>query len=214
MQYINKVAIADHLAAFHNTLASSFLSTTMASLLSSIIHSIYPGGSHKNITFDGPPSADGSPVATRIDFSKYPGLEEYAGTYALVIDNAFTVEECENLVQEAEASTTKGWEVAQINVGGDRQITNTSYRNSGRIMWDSHDTAGYILDRIRPYLADVELLDGKDEFGHTVLGYRGRGLRETSKWQLTTLNERLRFLKYEKGQYFKRMSLIEGFFST
>lgn len=88
--------------------------------------------------------------------------------------------------------------VAQINGGGDFQYTDTSYRNSSRIMLDDHELAAWILEKLRPYIADIEKEDGE-------IHQRYSRSRENT-WppvRLSRLNERLRFLKYGPGQFFK-----------
>ncbi|KAJ3040913.1 hypothetical protein HDV00_010124 [Rhizophlyctis rosea] len=129
------------------------------------------------------------PTVTRIDFAATP-LPEYDGHYAIVIDYLFTSHECADLLSRAEASGE--WEQAQINIGGGKQQTMADYRNSERIMWDSPETAEWILERVRPFMGNVE--------EWTVESAK----KGTSEWVVTRLNERLRFLKYGAGQYFKK----------
>ena len=57
-------------------------------------------------------------------------------------------------------------------------------RNSGRCMFDSPRLADQIFDRLRPFLP-AHKRDG-----------------DGAEWRLVGLNERLRFLRYDPGQYF------------
>ena len=57
-------------------------------------------------------------------------------------------------------------------------------RNSGRCMFDSPRLADQIFDRLRPFLP-AHKRDG-----------------DGAEWRLVGLNERLRFLRYDPGQFF------------
>ncbi|KAJ3054912.1 hypothetical protein HK097_000377 [Rhizophlyctis rosea] len=171
------------------------------------------------------------PIPTLINFATSP-LPEYSSHYALVIDNLFTPEECACLLADAEREGGD-WEEAQVNVGGGKQMTMSDYRNSERIMWDSEEKAGWIMERVRPYLglgcgtgSPCFVNGGKGGGGGVVAdgghdgtsggenGGEGKGgieewISESAKkgkteWVVTRLNERLRFLRYGPGQYFKK----------
>lgn len=144
------------------------------------------------------PPADGKPVAHRINFEgvRFP---EYSDKYAMVIDNVFTPEDCKKLLDAAEASAS--WEVAKIN-GGPReedQFIDTTYRNSQRIMLDDFELADWILGKLRPFLGDIEKVSGQKFALYSRKKYKDVGSAEISRF-----NERLRFLKYTKGQFFQR----------
>lgn len=133
---------------------------------------------------------------------KEVGLPEYDGLYAVVIDNCLTKEECNEIVRAAEA-TTKGklWEQALINVGNGEQKLMTDVRDCGRIIWDDRDLVAKIWSRVKDcVLPDIEYVKNKPKV--TGFGPMKRG----QVLQMTRLNERMRFLKYEPGQYFRRMS--------
>jgi hypothetical protein len=71
-----------------------------------------------------------------------------------------------------------------------------------RIIWDDRELAARIFARIAPHVPEVGALEGIS-WGRAVgLGAVKRGER----WELTRLNERMRFLKYTGGEYFKRES--------
>ncbi|XP_061178043.1 uncharacterized protein LOC133186760 [Saccostrea echinata] len=106
---------------------------------------------------------------------KLPDISK--GKLAFVLYNVFTEEECNKYIKDSEK---RGYELALVNVGGGRQVQATDVRNSSRNIWDSKEEADKILGRIRKYLPD--------------------------KWKerkLVELNERLRFLRYDPGEYFK-----------
>ncbi|KAL8909077.1 MAG: hypothetical protein Q9207_000411 [Kuettlingeria erythrocarpa] len=134
--------------------------------------------------------------SSRIDFSKTP-LPGYDGLYAVIIDNALTEAECADLIRAAEARTNGKWEQAMINVGGGRQRLITDSRDCGRIIWDDRDVMARIWNRVKDCVPDIWFLKG---MAH-VTGYGPVKRREVLA--MTRLNERMRVLKYTKGQYFR-----------
>ena len=129
-----------------------------------------------------------------VDF-KYHGLPEYEGRYATVLDNVFTKDECDILVRAAEAQSNGTWEQAMINIGGGAQALMTDSRDCGRIIWDDKDVVERIWSRIKGSVPEPNYLMGMDKVTAVPRG---------EMWEMTRLNERMRFLKYGKGQYFKR----------
>ena len=153
-----------------------------------------------------PPTVPKEACLQRIDFTKTdPPLLEYRDHFAAVIDNLFTEAECKALIQIAEASsittgsTTPCWERAMINMGYGRQKLALDARNCGRIIYDSPLLAGRIFDRLLPCLKECDISTLYNRALVTGLGAVKRGER----LQATRLNERLRFLKYEGGEYFR-----------
>ena len=96
---------------------------------------------------------------------------------AFTLDNVLSVGECEDLIRETEA---RGYELALLNTGGGSQDLRTDVRNSKRCIVDCQERAGLIWERIKNHLPQTWQ-------SHPVVG----------------LNERLRFLKYSPGEYFK-----------
>lgn len=130
-----------------------------------------------------------------IDFSKTQ-LPEYSGLFALLIHNVLTPIECQDLVNAAQ-SVSK-WEQAMINIGGGRQELVTEARNCDRIILDDRILAKRLLDRILPHLPpEVVTLENKARTTGNGPSKRKEVLR------ITRLNERLRFLKYTHGMYFR-----------
>ena len=132
-----------------------------------------------------------------VDFTR-TDLPEYRGRYAAILDDVFTKDECDTIVRAAEAQSNGVWEQAMINVGGGRQALMTDSRDCGRIIWDDPDIVDRIWARIKGSVPEIEFL--KDMSSVTGYGPVKRG--ET--WKMTRLNERMRFLKYGQGQYFRR----------
>lgn len=100
--------------------------------------------------------ANPAPQARLLDFTTMSKrfASSYPNHFALVIDNCFTPDECENLIALAE-SDEAGWQIAQVNVGGGQQVTALDMRNSGRIIRDDFDMAGFIYTRVRPWLDEL-----------------------------------------------------------
>ena len=96
---------------------------------------------------------------------------------AFVLYNIFTKEECEEWIKLTE---DKGYEPALVNVGGGQQRLMTDVRNNMRCIIDDEVMANKLFERIRPYLPE--------KFAHCVI---------------VSLNERLRFLRYDPGQKFE-----------
>lgn len=135
-----------------------------------------------------------------IDFAtSNPALPEYNGRLAAVIDDILTHEECSELLRRVEASTpstTATWERALVNVGNGKQALATDVRNCGRIILDDHDLAARLLNRLFPFLQTLQLDTIADR--PLITGLAGRG----KTYRLTRINERLRFLRYQGGEYF------------
>lgn len=132
-----------------------------------------------------------------IDF-KSTDLPGYDGLYATVLDNCFTAAECNALISMAEAQTNGVWEQAMINVGGGRQELRTDSRDCGRIIWDDEEIVQSIWNRIQDQLPEIQSLSNVPK----ITGYGPTKRNET--WRMARLNERMRFLKYGAGQYFRR----------
>ncbi|KAJ5273598.1 Prolyl 4-hydroxylase alpha subunit [Penicillium angulare] len=151
----------------------------------------------------GPPQ---KAVVHQIDFTKTtPPIPAFKNDFAAVIDNFMTESECTELLHLAEQSTnptsdqTPVWERAMINSGGGKEVMSVDSRKSGRIIFDSPDIAQRILDRLMPFMKEFNIDRVHDMPAVTGLGPARRG--ET--FHLSGLNERLRFLRYEGGDYFR-----------
>ncbi len=136
----------------------------------------------------------------RINFGQ-TALTEYKGYYAVVLDNVLSPEECQTLVAAAQEQTNGVWEPAMVNVGGGRQKVVLDTRNCGRIIWDSPEVAAKIWARIKDSVPEMEVLEQWPNV-------TGNGpVKRGETWKMTRLNERMRFLKYGAGQYFRGLSL-------
>jgi len=131
---------------------------------------------------------------TRINFSDTP-LTGYAGLQAYIIDDALTSSECATLLSAAEASNP--WQRGMIQVGNGRQRQEDDQRKCGRLIWDSSDVSQRIWDRVKVYVPEIATLDGHSDLT------AGGAVMKGQVWETTRLNERMRFLRYEGGEYFR-----------
>jgi len=137
---------------------------------------------------------------SHVDFAK-ARMPEYDGLYAVILDGVLSLDECNTLVAAAEAHAgAKSWERALINVGGGRQMLATDARNCGRIIWDDTEVVDRLWKRVEAAVPELHRLEGKTS--QRILG-NGPGKRG-EVWKATRLNERMRFLRYEGGEYFRR----------
>ncbi|KAJ7803517.1 hypothetical protein B0H14DRAFT_2887472 [Mycena olivaceomarginata] len=120
-----------------------------------------------------------------INFKK-AGLHQYDGCYAVVLDSLFSETELSAFLAEAEASSP--WEVAQVNAGT-YAYTDTSYRNSERIIYDSFELSEKIFEKIRPHLKDIEEMEQTTYINNQKAVQNGA-------W----------FLRYPKGGFFRGQS--------
>lgn len=151
-----------------------------------------------NLPDDFLTSAAPNITVNRIDFANTT-LPEYAGLYAVVLDNVLDSEDCQQLIAAAEATTNGEWERAMINIGGGRQELRPDSRNCGRIIWDSRDVVAKVWKRIEhlPEVQEIVRLENVPKiFGN---GPAKRG----EVWTFSRPNERMRFLKYIGGEYFR-----------
>lgn len=131
---------------------------------------------------------------TRIDFANTP-LTGYAEIQAYIIDHVLTSSECATLLLAAEASNP--WQSAMIQVGNGRQRQEDDQRKCGRLIWDFPDVSQRIWDRVKVYVPEIARLDGHADLT------AGSAVMRGQVWEVTRLNERMRFLRYEGGEYFR-----------
>ncbi|KII91641.1 hypothetical protein PLICRDRAFT_105243 [Plicaturopsis crispa FD-325 SS-3] len=151
--------------------------------------------------------SDAQPITIApIDFSQT--LPGYAGSYAVVLENVLSASECATLLTLAEDSVIRDdtseraalWKPAMVNVGVGQEMMATHYRNSDRIIWDNDTIVARLWARCRQ-------AEGIEDALRTIERNPAlQGKREAqlgTKWRFARLNERMRFLKYGPGQYFK-----------
>ena len=153
----------------------------------------------------------------KVDFADSV-LPEYRELYAVVLDSVLSQEECDQFIHLAELSAgghgeeekpNNGWVPAMVNAGPGKEFFAPDYRNSDRIVWDQNMLVERLWKRIiqgkgvKEYLS---VLDGEKYYPVVGDGATRRGER----WVITKqgLNERMRFLKYGAGQFFRRKLLL------
>lgn len=117
-------------------------------------------------------------------------LEAWEGPnrFAIVIHNVFTPEECQALINRSEEY---GYEEALVNIGGGRQLKMDDVRSSDRSIIDDPIFAEEMWSRIRKATNDDPRLLSPQWTKASIGKFRAVGL-----------NERLRFLRYDKGNFF------------
>ncbi|KAK2045433.1 oxidoreductase domain-containing protein [Colletotrichum somersetense] len=158
----------------------------------------------------GPPPADAPPVTIeKIDWSA-SALPENGSLYAVVLDNVLTPGECAQLLRMAEDSAAgrggeeeegdddddEPWRPAMVNIGKGWEIFEPEYRNGDRIIWDQQEVVDRLWRRCR-------LAPGLEAQLAEVAGSRNRTKGEERKWVFDRFNKRMRFLKYQEGQFFR-----------
>ncbi|KAJ0119280.1 oxidoreductase domain-containing protein [Diaporthe amygdali] len=164
------------------------------------------------------PPPDAQPVTiSPVDWASSP-LPEYEGLFAVVLDNVLSPSECQTLLQLAESSVDvfrmnstgdhNPWKPAMVNAGNGFEVLETGYRNSDRLVWDEQEVVdriwrrclqGEAAEKLREKL---DVLDGDEKVGACRL--RGRNwVVENQRWEFRRLNQRMRFLKYGEGQFFR-----------
>lgn len=145
-------------------------------------------------------SEDTVPITCSLINFKAHNLPEYADRYALVIDNLFTLADCAHLLSYVPTDDAEPWPGVQL-----ADITDNLYRNSGRISVENSELAAWILDKIRPYLREVDTVDA-----HLHKRLRKARVKQTgdselapTKATISRLRE-LHYLRYGPGHYFRR----------
>lgn len=126
-------------------------------------------------------------------------LPEYGAAYATVLDNVLTGPECDALVSAALAHADGKWEPALLRNGATSMHLVTEVRNNERIMWDNAEVVSRLWKRLEPHLPELAAQKLKNQADVTGNGPVKRG----EVWEFAELNERMRFLQYGPGEYFR-----------
>jgi len=134
------------------------------------------------------PSPVGSILATHDEPARealrvpLPWQPSHQQELAIVIPDVLSQEECEAIIRACERV---GFEEALLNVGNGQQVRAPNVRKSNRCIIDDVCAAEQLFERVKPFLPAE----------HTII-------RGGTTWHCVGLNERLRVLKYEPGDYF------------
>ena len=120
------------------------------------------------------------PSAARESFKVPLPCRSDSSKFAIVLKDVFSKDECAAMIADTES---KGYGVALLNVGGGREVLDTDYRKSSRCIVDSVEQAAEIWKRVKEHVpAFWTCFD--------------------EQWNAVGLNERLRFLRYNPGDFF------------
>lgn len=161
-------------ASFRSELRISIFSTAHISWSHLFSRSATMTSKTRSLPSDFLSSPASKPTKTTVDLSKIMG-REYANSYVAVIDNAFTLAECTQLLHAAEAHGDGVWEQAMINVGNYQQELATDIRDCGRLIWDDHALVEKIWSRVKHLVPEIHVI--KDQPGVTAGGRSGRRRR-------------------------------------
>ncbi|KAF8337162.1 hypothetical protein F5887DRAFT_890826 [Amanita rubescens] len=173
---------------------------------------MFPWLTRKSSSIANPAPFNNPSEAPIFDFSNTSLAPDYpAGQrYVKILDGVFTPEECNALVRFAE--TGNPWKQAAIHFGMEehQQLVDTRYRNSERILRFDEGVVQWLYERLKPYVHELEEIRPESEW-ERVVGRPG-GQQE---WRMIGLNERLSFLRYGRGHFFKehcdgQVSLPDG----
>lgn len=131
-----------------------------------------------------------------LNLSRTSLASDYPNCYIKVLDNIFTPAECAALLALAESD--QQWQTAMISTSIGEHV-DLNYRNSDRILRFDHTAAAQIYGRLLPHIQ--ELLEIKP--GSPMEGVVGAPGRVSGTWKLLGVNERLSFLRYGPGHFFK-----------
>ncbi|KAJ7053310.1 hypothetical protein C8F01DRAFT_996800 [Mycena amicta] len=136
-----------------------------------------------------------------IDFNA-AHLPEYSSCFALVLDSLYPQSELTAFL-DAPARAGQHWDIARVNAGT-YEFTDTTYRNGERIIHDSFDLSARIFQKIRPHLGEIEEIE-EDVVVRRSDPQNGvfKRVRAKQKWRMVRMNERLRFLRYPVGGFFR-----------
>ncbi|KAF8641656.1 hypothetical protein AX16_009882 [Volvariella volvacea WC 439] len=137
-----------------------------------------------------------APIA---DLSKTPLGDYYDGFYIKILDDVFTQEECQRLIALAETGTQ--WEQASLHssTSANEDYVDKDYRNSERILRYDKAAADFLYQRLLPYVKELETIEEGSDWADVVMPKNFM----VGEWKLVGVNERLSFLRYGPGHFFR-----------
>ncbi|KAF5350088.1 hypothetical protein D9756_009251 [Leucocoprinus leucothites] len=134
-----------------------------------------------------------------LDFSDTP-LPEYSHSYCKVIDDVFTPDECAELIALAESDAKWAQAAVHYGLGPSQNYVDTSYRNSERILRFDDKAAEKLFQKLLPYIPELKELKAGNPYSSKIVGAQ---VLKHFNLKLCGLNERLSFLRYGPGNYFR-----------
>ena len=117
-----------------------------------------------------------------------PPSKDDAHKYCIILKNVFTKDECNELIKLSEKSK---YGPAYVRTRNGGQMLSLEGRNNSRVMIDSTTIADYLFNRVKTHLPQ--------NWPPKTYPY----YKENDTTNIITFNERLRFLRYKNGEYFK-----------
>ncbi|KAJ7600857.1 hypothetical protein C8J56DRAFT_1157140 [Mycena floridula] len=134
-----------------------------------------------------------------IDFAATDLAANYKGFYAIVIDDLFTPTECAELIALA-STDPAGWVPAAMSALTTESI-HSNFRHSETIKRIDKEASEMIYARLQPFVEDIKLIEPEGKWA----GITGKPTRKQGEtWKMVGINERLSFLRYTPGNFFKR----------
>ncbi|KAG6902039.1 hypothetical protein C0995_005249 [Termitomyces sp. Mi166 len=137
-----------------------------------------------------------APVARPTDLSSTIIPTDFPGAFIKVLDNVFAPSECTALIARAEASAE--WRTAMIQTPRGERV-DVEVRNNDRILLFDKELASELTQRLLPHVEELREIGPGSEW-ERIVGMPGF---VTKTWKLLGVNERLSFLRYGPGHYFK-----------
>ncbi|EFY88990.1 oxidoreductase domain containing protein [Metarhizium acridum CQMa 102] len=131
-----------------------------------------------------------------VDFAA-SSIPEHEGKTAVVMDNVLSEAECQQYMALAEEAAL--WAPALVNVGKGLESYIPKHRLSLRIVWDHQGMVALIFSRCLQVPELQKLLSRPPKLDAT----SKHGAVNPEHWELVGLNNRMRVLKYIKGEYFE-----------
>lgn len=123
--------------------------------------------------------AELTPLANSSSSLSAQSVPSLADKFAVTIENVLSEEECADWIRITEA---RGFDVALVGTDKGQELIQ-DYRHSSRCIIDDAERANELYLRIRSFIPRELHFNGK-------------------RWYVAGLNERLRFLKYDPGDFF------------
>lgn len=119
------------------------------------------------------------PSSNLVDFASTDLASAYTGFYAKVIDDAFTPEECQALVDLA-STTPGGWQMAGVSAERPDSV-HSEFRHSQRIVRIDEEAADKIFQRLKPFVEELDSIEPQGRWA----GVTGKvGRKQGPTWKL------------------------------